>query len=922
MTDFPIQPISINRRKFVSVSAAAAVLAMAERRKSAGNSLSPREGAAAPRVGISDAAYRQAWTRAASLVARMSLKEKISQTGNTSPSIARLGVPTYNYGAGECLHGLANGSPATAFPLPLAMVCSWNPALALKVYTAVSDEARGYHNSPHHGGLSFFSPQTLNLHRDPRWGRCQEAPGEDPCLAATWAVGVLRGMQGDNPNYLKTTCSIKHFICNNTDDDRLSVSASVNPRSFWEYYTRAYRACVVEADVFAVMSAYNSINGIPCSADHFLLTNLLRDRWGFRGYVTSDCDAVAVIVNGHHYVPTLHQAAALAMQAGCDVNCGNTYQDHLKKAVADELVSEADISRAVTRLLTARVLLGEFDPAENVPYSKISFGVVDSPKHRALALDAARQSMVLLKNTNNFLPLKKAELRNVAVIGPTATVWHSSWPGIRIQNVSEPACACHLGGYSASPSFCISPYDGIAEALGVTVHNNTQGRIWPDQLRRVNAGVQTQPSSEVGTDIGWIYNGSWVEYKPQNFTGKNRIAIRVASASKGAVIHVHIDSLTGPLIATLSAPHTGGWQTWTTISAAIRGITGKHKVFFKFSGGAGSICNVEWFQLQPFVAPPRPQPKPGQTAVVFKPGCSVDGAKDEKMFAEAVEAAKNADVVIMVCGVDQRVDCEGHDRMHTGLPGVQHELIQACYQANPKTVLVLNTNNTVAINWEQANMPAIVSSIFAGQAQGTAIADVLFGNYNPGGKTCCTWYKSVDQLPPFHNYDIMKGRTYMYFEGQPLYPFGYGLSYTTFHISDLHIDSKELSEKKSVKISCKVKNTGARTGAEVVQLYVTTPKSPVKRPIKELVGFQRVELKPGESRQITFTLPYTAQALWYWHESRRKFVLQPGKLQLMIGNSSADRGLTGEVHLRACTNARLGGPETLCTVAVRSAVSE
>ncbi len=291
------------------------------------------------------------------------------------------------------------------------------------------------------------------------------------------------------------------------------------------------------------------------------------------------------------------------------------------------------------------------------------------------------------------------------------------------------------------------------------------------------------------------------------------------------------------------------------------------------------------------------------------------------MFTEAVDAAKNADVVIMVCGVNQSVDMEGHDRKDIKLPGVQHELIQACFQANPKTVLVLNSNNTVAVNWEQANLPAIVAAIFGGQAEGTAIADVLFGNYNPGGKTCCTWYKSVDQLPPFHNYDIMKGRTYMYFAGKPLYPFGYGLSYTSFQISDLHVDSRTLSATHPVQVSCRVKNTGSRAGAEVVQFYVTVPKSPVKRPIKELVGFQRVELKPGESRKVTFTLPYTARALWYWNESQKKFVLQPGSLKLMIGNSSANIALSRMVTLRACTDATLGGPRTLDTMAVPVEVS-
>ncbi|MGC9261529.1 MAG: glycoside hydrolase family 3 C-terminal domain-containing protein, partial [Phycisphaerae bacterium] len=675
----------------------------------------------------------------------------------------------------------------------------------------------------------------------------------------------------------------------------------VNPRNYWEYYTRAYRTCVLDADVFTFMSAYSAINGIPCTADRFLLTSLLRDRWGFRGYVTSDCDSVAVIFNSHHYVPTLHQAAALAMQAGCDLNCQDTMPTYLGKAVGDELVSEADISRAITRLLTVRVLFGEFDSPESVPYNTISFDVVDSPAHRELALDAARQSIVLLKNDNNFLPLQKSALKTVAVIGPTAG-------------------QCHLGGYSGSPFLHISPYAGIAEALGAKIYK-TREHVWPDQLAGMSSGVGTQSSSEGGMNIDWIGDGAWVEYKPQDFTSKTHIAVRVASPVSGTVIAVHIDTLNGPQIATINVPNSGGFQNWTTVSAPIRPTIGPHKVFFKFSGNSGTICNVEWFQLQPMVAARKPQPKPGQPVVVFKPGCSVQGPKDEKMFAEAVEAAKNADVVIMVCGVDQSVDAEAHDRKDITLTGVQHELIQACYKANAKTMLVISSNNTVAVNWEQEHLPAIVSAIFAGQAQGTAIADVLFGNYNPGGKTCCTWYKSVDQLPPFHNYDIMKGRTYMYFEGEPLYPFGYGLSYTTFKFSGFKISSDSLAAGGEIKISAVITNTGKRSGTEVAQFYITAPKSPVKRPIKQLVGFQRVELKPGESRRVTFTLPYNEQALWYWHEDLRKFVLQPGTLKLMIGGSSAAIHLTGQVNIQACTDGTIGGPETLNTVAAKSVAS-
>ncbi len=864
------------------------------------------------RIGISDKAYLKAWKRAGAIVARMTLAEKVRQVNdiakpgpwissdNNVPAIPRLGLPAYNYASDEGLHGLVYPFVATSFPQPLAMACSWNPDLARRVYSAVSDEAQAYHKKEK-WGLSFYSPQTLNLHRDPRWGRCEEAPGEDPCLASTWAVQVVRGMQGDDPNYLKTTACAKHFICNNTEDDRTRVSASVDPRSFWEYYTRAYQACVVQGDVFTVMGAYNAINGIPCCADEFLLTDLLRKRWGFRGYVTSDNPAVYNIYDPHHYVPTKHQAAALSIQAGCDLIRCNQDSDmthSLARAVSLELVSEADIDRAITRLLTVRVLLGEMDPPESIPYNRISFDVVDSPAHRALALEAARQSIVLLKNERQFLPLDKAKLRTVAVIGPTA--------------------GFHLGGYSGHPSVQISPYAGIANALGDSVQN-LHARVWPNELKNVGDGVQMKSSGEGNINICRIWADSWVEYKPQSFTGINSIAIHVAGIGQDAVIRVHIDALNGPQIATIKVPHTGDRRKWTTVSAPINGITGEHNVFFKFSGKSNDpgkeICDLEWFQLQPIAAAPTSQPQPQHPLVEFYPGCAIDGLKDEKMFSEAVAAAGRSDVVIMVCGVDQTVDSEGHDRKDIQLPGVQHELIKACYQANAKTVLVLNSNNTVAVNWEQAHLPAIVAAIFGGQAQGTAIADVLFGNYNPGGKTCCTWYKSVDQLPPFHNYEIMKGRTYMYLEAEPLYPFGYGLSYTTFQFSDLHIFSTELSLHNSVKVSCKVTNTGSRSGAEVAQLYVAVPKSPVKRPIKELVGFKRVDLKPGETRTITFELPYTAQALWYWHESHRKFVLQPGVLKLLIGSSSADIHLQGEVALRPCNEFSPGGPTTLCTTA-------
>ena len=844
---------------------------------------------AATPVGVSQTAFLRARTRAAALVASMTLAEKISQTGNTAPAIKRLGLSRYQYWS-EALHGLALGyAEGTSFPQPLALAGAWNPELNRRVYTAVSDEARAWHNRTGNS-LTFYSPQTLNLHRDPRWGRCEEAAGEDPCLAATLAVQVIKGMQGDDPNFLKTTACAKHFICNNTDDDRESTSATVDPRSFWEYYTRAYRTAVIDGGVFTVMGAYNAINGTPCCADHFLLTDLLRNRWGFRGYVTSDCDAIYNIFNPHHYAKTLPQAAADAIHAGCELNCGGTLQKYLPQAVKQQLVSETEISEAVTRILTARFLLGEFDSPTAVPYSKIPFASVNSPEHQALALDAARQSIILLKNENDFLPLDKATLRTVAVIGPMAD-------------------QAHLGQYSGGIYESASPLQGIAAVLGVAL---TGAGVWPDQAVQYHQ-TREQTSARSLPTFAYITNGAWIEYKAQEFSGKTMISIQCASAGSGAAISVHLDSLTSPAVTSLHISNTGGWQNWKKISASLPNIVGKHKVFFRISGGAGDLINIGGFDLLP-LAPPV-HGRLGKPEIIYKPGCSITGAKDAGMFNDAISAARRADVVILVCGVNSSVDGEGHDRKDTKLTGVQHELIEAVFAANPRTVLVVSSNNTVAINWEQAHLPAIVGALFAGQAQGTAIGDVLFGRYNPGGKTCCTWYKTVDDLPHFHDYDIRKGRTYMYFEGKPLYPFGYGLSYTSFHYSGLALSSASLSAGGEVKVTATITNTGKRSGAEVVQLYVRVPRSDVKRPIRELVGFARVELQAGQARRVSFSIPYNTQALWYWDADKKKFVIEPGKMQLEIGSSSADIRLVGQLQLAACEDKRLGGPETLRTVA-------
>ena len=886
----------LSRREFLSAATTAATLLALGLGGTAEASAAAGSGRTARRVGISDDAYARARVRAQALVAQMTLTEKISQVGASAGAVERLNVPRYNYYANEALHGLGSGPPVTSFPVPLALAAAWDPDLARRVYTAVSDEGRA-HDNEQQGGLTYYSPVTLNLHRDPRWGRCYEAPGEDPCLAATLAVQVVRGMQGDNPTYLKTTACSKHFICNNTDNDRDSVSATVDPRSFWEYYTRSYRATVVHGDVFTFMSAYSALNGVPCSADHTLLTDILRHEWGFRGYVTSDCDAISDIYNPHHYAATPALAAAMAIRAGCDLNCGDTLQHNLQASVDQGLVREDEIGEAVTRMLTVRFLLGMFDPPGRVPYKTINyktinFGDVGRTAHGALAMEAARASLVLLKNDAHFLPLDPIRVRKIAVIGPLANV-------------------CHLGGYSGSPTTMISPVKGIAARFGLpVVSDHIAGGDYV-----ATHGTVTQQTSPLGTpQLAYVSDGDWAHYAGVDFTGKTEIQAKVASAGSGGRIEVHLDTLDGPTACTLTVPGTGGWDHLVDVSAPLAGITGRHDLFVVFHGGGGYLLNMERLTLFPAAAP---ETWHGGRQVIFRGGCGVLGDRNDAAFAQAVETARGADVVVMVCGVTGDVDGEGHDRDTIGLTGPQPDLIRAVHAVNPKVVLVLSSNNSVSVEWEQAHLPAILCAICAGQAQGTAIAEALFGDTNPGGKLPCTWYRSLAQLPPSHDYDIHKGRTYMYLEGDPLYPFGHGLSYTTFAMDRLHAATATLGQGETAKYSVQVTNTGKRAGAEVVQLYVVPPPSPVVRPRRQLAGFQRVVLQPGEQKTVVFELPYVTQAFWYWDEGAKRFTCQPGVATIEIGNSSAHLPLKAALTLRPA-HAALPQADAVETVAAMS----
>jgi len=852
----------LSRRDFLAASIASVVLATLDRQAFADTK--------AGGSGLSDAAFEQALRRASELVNQMTLEEVTKQLVHDTPALPKVGLARYNYWT-EALHGLNEDGPVTSFPQPIALGCSWNPDLIHQVYTAVSDEARAFHNKTGHG-LTFFSPITVNMGlRDPRWGRCEENFSEDPLLVQTLAVQTTLAMQGNDPKYLKTVACAKHYICNETDTDRDYADAAPDRRSFWEYYTRGFESCVTEARVFTVMASYNSLWGIPCVADPMLLTEILRKQWGFKGYVVSDCDAVADIYQTHHYVQTGPEAAAVAIKAGSDLNCGDTYSKHLTQAVQDKLVSEEAVRTALARVLTGRFLLGEFDAPADVPWSGLSPEILEGQRHRDLARDAARQTLVLLKNERQLLPLDKHKLKKVAIIGPMAG-------------------SCHLGGYSGKPTYPVSPYLGVSAALGAVPFGDT-----------VPAGEYVSTSNFRGpivdfTDDGAqlltaIRNNDWAQYAPLDFSGKTSIEFNFASSADGD-IEIHFDKLGGTPFMTVHAPATGGMSVWKTVSASISGVTASQVMFLKFkSTGRDHFFNLQSFQL----LPGKPVP-PSATQVVYAPGCTIIGPRNAALLESAVKAAREAEVTVVFVGVNRLLSDEGRDRDYLHLPEVQHELIKAVAAVNPLMVLVVNSCCPVALNWEKDHVPAILCSLNAGEEQGNAIADALFGDCNPGGKLCSTWFRDVNQLPNFHDYDIKHGRTYMYFRGDPLYPFGYGLSYTTFDYQNVQIKGGRLQPDKAIALSADISNTGHVAGAEVVQLYVQT-SGKQQRPIKQLAGFQRVSLQPGEKQTVSFSLPHDHIALRYWDDAQGQFSYEPGSVQFMIGSSSADIRLHGHIDL-------------------------
>ena len=799
-------------------------------------------------------------SRLIDMINLMTVEEKISQLSNQADAIPRLGIPKYNYWS-EALHGILDRG-VTSFPQAVALGATWDPELLYREANAISDEARVKHVTEGKG-LSYWSP-TINIARDPRWGRNEESYSEDPYLLSKMAVAFVKGMQGDDPYYLKTVSTPKHFIANNEEERRHSGSSDVDMRSLHEYYLPAFKESIVEGKAYSVMGAYNSLNGVPCCGNYFLLNDILRNQWGFKGYVVSDCGAIHDMVTGHHFLETGAEAAARGILAGCDLNCGEYYHDYLHEALKLGLLCEKDLDRSLKRVLSARFKLGEFDPSDEVPYNSISKNKLDSKEHRNLALKAAQEAIVLLKN-DEILPIKKDEVKSIAVIGPNAK-------------------EIELGIYSGWPNITVSPLEGIktkAAEYGIKVVYTKGCDLGGGIQRPVDAKYfgEVDHSGKKGME-GEYFNNMNLSGTPVLTRIDSTIDFSWGAGSPGPGVNNDQFSVkwTGKIIPPENI-HKLGTRTddgarlflnkkllfddWTEHgekpnAAIVDLLAGKqYNIKFEyFDNSLGATARLTWDL----------------------------GQRD---FEEAKKVAEKNDLVILVLGTSPGLSAEEHDRTKIELPEVQRELVKQIAEVNPNIVIVLVNNGPLALAGTEKHAKGIIEAWYAGEFSGTAIADVLFGDVNPGGKLPETFYVSSDELPPFWDYDIINNsRTYMYFEKPVLYPFGYGLSYTTFKYSNLKLNTDKIDNDGKIEVQFTVQNTGKYKGDEVVQVYVHDVMASVKVPNKQLKRFERITLKPNEEKTLSFKIPVFE--LSFYDIRTNKFIVEPGEFEIMIGSSSQD----------------------------------
>jgi len=824
--------------------------------------------------------------RAVDLVSRMTLEEKVGQLTHYADAVEHLGIPEYNWW-NECLHGVARSGKATVFPQAIGMAATFDRDLMFRMADITSTEARAkyhdYFSKGKHGmyqGLTFWSPN-INIFRDPRWGRGHETYGEDPYLTGEMGVQFIKGLQGDDPRYLKTVATSKHYIVHSGPEPlRHEFDAVISERDFRDTYLPAFKKTVEKGHVYSVMCAYNRYMGEPCCGSAPLQEELLRGELGFQGYIVSDCGAINDFHWGHKVVSNREEAAALGVLSGTDLNCGDQYEG-LVEAVKQGLISEEEIDVVVRRLMLARMKLGMFDPYEMVPWSAYPVDTLAALAHKEVAHEMACESMVLLKNDNNMLPISK-ELKRVAVIGPNAhnvDVQNGNYNGTPLEPVSvlngiraklgagaevryAQGCPHHSGlPYLSAipPEFLFTTAEMEEEGLNAAFYPNLIGEGTP-LLQRTDSNIEFywwdgEPPVEGLTDDD--YSVEWTGYLVPRKSGTHSLGVN------GKYVKLILEGET--LIDHNNIHHPN--KVYRNVDL-VAGKAYQIKVIMQDQHG-DSNCALHWEE----------------------PGLP--------LAWDAIQAARWADHVVLVMGLTARLEGEemrglelegfnAGDRTSLDLPAVQRSLIRQIAATGKPVTLVLMTGSAVSITRENDLVPAILQAWYGGEAAGEAVADVLFGDYNPAGRLPLTFYRSVEDLPPFENYN-MQGRTYRYFEGEVLYPFGYGLSYSTFTYDNLILEKNEIGPDGSITVSVDVSNTGDRDGEEVVQLYIRDMESEELRPLKDLRGFEREAIKAGQTIVVSMNLG--PDELAYFDESSGEYVVEPGLYEIMVGPSSASEGL-------------------------------
>ncbi len=851
--------------------------------------------------------------RATDLVHRMTLQEKASQLVNQARAVPRLNVPVYNFWS-EALHGVVSGG-TTEFPEPIGLAATFDAPAIHDMGTDIGVEARVRHilaerpGSNAAGGLDFWAPN-LNIFRDPRWGRGQETYGEDPYLTGRMGVAFVTGMQGDDPKYYRVIATPKHYaVHSGPEPTRHFADVDVTKHDELDTYEPAFRAAITEGKAGSIMCSYNSINGEPGCASQFLLQDQLREKWGFKGYVVSDCDAVKDIFTGHHFRPTMAESAAISVIRGMDSDCADglgigprddrDFQPYIE-AVQQGYLPESAVDTAVVRLFTARIKLGLFDPPEMVPYNKIDVKEMDSAEHRAYARKLANEAMVLLKN-DGMLPLRPG-VKKIAVVGPLA-------------DQTRPL----IGNYAGQPTHIVSILDGLhAEFPNATITYNPGTHFLRNDGDPVPNSILSNADGKPGL------KAEYTEYRGFGRGGPGAPPggpVIPASATAGAPapaapapyairnelnINLTEKDLPSELAGKssfnvtwsgfLAAPDSGDYLVGVRAQGTARLTIDGKQVATTGRGATGIDSRVGHVHLEQ-----------GQKVALNLTYGSNDGHPHAQLIwtkvtnvpsPDAIAAAKNADVVIAVVGITSSLEGEempvsepgflGGDRTSIDLPASEEALVEAMVATGKPVAVVLTNGSAMAVNWINDHANAVLEAWYPGEEGGAAVAETLSGKNNPAGRLPLTYYKDLTQLPNFEDYS-MAGRTYRYFKGKPLYPFGYGLSYTTFSYSNLNVASPSVAAGSPVSAEVTVKNTGNRAGDEVVQLYLNFPD--VKgAPAIALRGFQRIHLEAGESRNVHFELK--GRDLGMVTEIGNP-IIAPGEYTVSIGGGQPNTGAPG-----------------------------